>query len=58
MTSNLSGFGCFMEEHLENPAEHGVYIIDRRNKSVEGSVKQLTDILCTFCQKTRSKGLF
>lgn len=52
VTSNLSGFGCFMEEIVEDPSEHGVFIVDRRNKSVEESVRQLTEIMNSFCHKS------
>lgn len=46
VTTNLSGFGCFMEEHIEDPASYGIYIVDRRFQSVEASVEQLTRV-CT-----------
>lgn len=53
VSSNLSGFGCFIEETVENSSEHGIYIIDRRRKSLEESVQQLFEIMCSFCQKTK-----
>ena len=42
-----------MEEMIENPSDYGIYIIDRRLKSVEESVNQLADCMMEFCQKTR-----
>lgn len=30
VTTNLSGYGCWMEEHIENAWQYGTYIIDRR----------------------------
>lgn len=53
VTTNLSGFGCFIDEHIESPSDYGIYIVDRRMKSVEESVQQLTDQLFQFCKKTR-----
>ncbi|KAH8918345.1 glycosyltransferase family 3 protein [Atractiella rhizophila] len=53
ITTNLSGFGCYMEELIDNAEDYGIYIVDRRQKSVEESVNQLTDQLFTFSQKTR-----
>ncbi|KAM7536948.1 hypothetical protein Aperf_G00000066457 [Anoplocephala perfoliata] len=53
VTTNLSGFGCFMEEHIEDPASYGIYIVDRRFQSVEASVEQLTRCLHEFCQYSR-----
>ncbi|KAF9782427.1 glycogen synthase [Thelephora terrestris] len=53
VTTNLSGFGCFMQDLIERPQDEGCYIVDRRAQSVEESVNQLTDHLFTFCSKTR-----
>ena len=53
VTTNLSGFGCFMQDLIERPQDEGCYIVDRRTQSVEASVNQLTDHLFTFCNKTR-----
>lgn len=53
VTTNLSGFGCFIEEHVENPSDYGIYIVDRRLKAVEESVQQLTEYFVSFCQKNR-----
>lgn len=44
VTTNLSGFGCFMEDLLENPNDYGCYIVDRRSQSVEDSVEALVSI--------------
>jgi glycogen(starch) synthase len=41
VTTNLSGFGCFMEDLLETPEDYGCYIVDRRSQGVENSVEQL-----------------
>ncbi|UZJ53443.1 hypothetical protein CBS101457_002763 [Exobasidium rhododendri] len=53
ITTNLSGVGCFLEETLENTSDYGLYIVDRRMKSVEDSVNQLTDYMEEFSMKTR-----
>ncbi|TDL23377.1 glycogen synthase [Rickenella mellea] len=53
ITTNLSGFGSFMQDLIEEPQDEGCYIIDRRMQSIEESVNQLTDSMFTFCQKTR-----
>jgi len=44
MTSNLSGFGCFMQEHIADPKSYGIYIIDRRFQSVDNSAQQLAQV--------------
>ncbi|XP_016390449.1 glycogen [starch] synthase, liver [Sinocyclocheilus rhinocerous] len=53
VTTNLSGFGCFMEEHVSDPSEYGIYIVDRRFRSADESCNQLTQFLFSFCQQSR-----
>jgi glycogen(starch) synthase len=53
ITTNLSGFGCFMQDMIERPEDEGCYIVDRRMKSPEESVGQLSESLFAFTQKTR-----
>jgi glycogen(starch) synthase len=53
ITTNLSGFGCYMEDLIENTSDYGIYIVDRRMKGVDESINQLTEYMFDFCQKTR-----
>lgn len=53
ITTNLSGFGCFMQDLIERPEDEGCYIVDRRAKSVEESVSELTDCMFSFTQRSR-----
>jgi len=53
ITTNLSGFGCYMEELIENSSDYGIYIVDRRMKGVDDSVNQLTDYMFDFANKSR-----
>lgn len=53
ITTNLSGFGSFIEDTVECPSDYGIYIVDRRMKSVEESCNQLADFMFQFCQKSR-----
>ncbi|XP_053320678.1 glycogen [starch] synthase, liver [Spea bombifrons] len=53
VTTNLSGFGCFMQEHVADPAAYGIYIVDRRFRSPDESCNQLTQLLYAFCQQSR-----
>lgn len=53
ITTNLSGFGCYMEDLIENPVDYGIYIVDRRMKSVDDSINQMVDMMFSFCQKSR-----
>ncbi|OSX64397.1 glycosyltransferase family 3 protein [Postia placenta MAD-698-R-SB12] len=51
--TNLSGFGCFMQDLIQRPQDEGCYIVDWHSQSVEDSVSQQTDHMFSFCQKTR-----
>ncbi|XP_057180384.1 glycogen [starch] synthase, liver isoform X2 [Triplophysa rosa] len=53
VTTNLSGFGCFMEEHISDPSAYGIYIVDRRFRSADESCNQLTQFMFSFCQQSR-----
>jgi glycogen(starch) synthase len=53
ITTNLSGFGCYMEELIENSTDYGIYIVDRRTKGVDDSVNQLTSFMSDFAAKSR-----
>uniref|UniRef100_A0A6I8N9Z0 Glycogen [starch] synthase n=1 Tax=Ornithorhynchus anatinus TaxID=9258 RepID=A0A6I8N9Z0_ORNAN len=53
VTSNLSGFGCFVQEHVADPSAYGIYIVDRRFRSPDESCNQLTQFLYGFCQQSR-----
>lgn len=53
ITTNLSGFGCFMEEHVTDPQSYGIYIVDRRNIGVEESVQQLAGFMHDYTKLNR-----
>lgn len=53
ITTNLSGFGCFMQEHIADPMSYGIYIVDRRFISLEASVQQLAQYMYDFCRLNR-----
>ena len=44
ITTNLSGFGCFMQDHIIDPKSYGIYIVDRRFRSPEDSVRELAQV--------------
>ncbi len=53
ITTNISGFGGYMEDILERSSDYGVYIVDRRFKSADESVEQLVDYMFDFTKKSR-----
>lgn len=48
VSTNLSGFGCFMSEHIADPLSYGIYVVDRRYKNAEESVQQLAQVRHSF----------
>ena len=44
VTTNLSGFGSFIAQHIADPATYGIYIVDRWFKSADESVQQLANV--------------
>merc|ERR1711959_702175 len=50
ITSNLAGFGSYMEKHLPNPAHQGIHIVDRVSSTWEQSAQQIANILWQFTQ--------
>ncbi len=53
VTSDLSGFGLFVRENVEDPESYGIYVVDRRYKAPEDSIKQLTEHMYDFCSLNR-----
>ncbi|KAI9720345.1 MAG: glycogen synthase isoform 1 [Chrysothrix sp. TS-e1954] len=53
ITTNLSGFGCYMEELIENATDYGIYIVDRRMKGIDDSVNQLAEYMFEFTTKSK-----
>ena len=44
VSTNLCGFGCFMQQHVADPMSYGIYIVDRRHRSPEESIQQLAKV--------------
>ena len=49
VTTNVSGFGCFIDQHVTDPTAYGIYIVDRRFKNIEESVQQLSHVSQCRC---------
>eukprot|EP00096_Caligus_rogercresseyi_P011872 TRINITY_DN4821_c0_g1_i1.p1 TRINITY_DN4821_c0_g1~~TRINITY_DN4821_c0_g1_i1.p1 ORF type:complete len:697 (-),score=200.93 TRINITY_DN4821_c0_g1_i1:731-2821(-) len=53
ITTNLSGFGCFMEEHVMDPKSYGIYVVDRRHKGLDESINDLASSMYEFSLMNR-----
>ena len=53
VTSNLSGFGEYVLDHIEEPNKKGLYVLDRKKGNYQEEKNNLAQLLFDFCQQTR-----
>jgi glycogen(starch) synthase len=53
VTTDLSGFGAYVERHVPDAAQNGVTVIKRRSQSFDQSVEELTNYLEHFVRQNR-----
>jgi glycogen(starch) synthase len=53
VTTDLSGFGAYVERHIDRSEEQGVLVLHRRDKSFEDSAEHLARYIADFAQLTR-----
>ena len=53
VTTDLSGFGAYVQHHVPNAAHQGICVLNRRTKSFEETTSNLVDYLMAFAQMNR-----
>ncbi|MDP9174061.1 MAG: glycosyltransferase [Planctomycetota bacterium] len=53
VTTDLSGFGAYVQRHIPNPREQGIYVLNRRSAGFEDAVNELVEHLLVFVQMNR-----
>lgn len=53
VTTDLSGFGSYVKEHIDRPHEHGITVVHRRNKTFEQAADELADYMMYFASLNR-----
>jgi glycogen(starch) synthase len=53
VTSNLAGFGDYVDRNIQGHEKQGMFIIDRKSKDFHQTAEELADILFKFVQMTR-----
>lgn len=53
ITTDLSGFGAYVERHLPNHEERGILVLDRRSKGFDQTVEDMANYLMYFVQLNR-----
>jgi glycogen(starch) synthase len=53
VTTDLSGFGAYVERHIEDYRDQGIIVLNRRNRSFEESTNDLVNYLMEFISLNR-----
>jgi glycogen synthase len=53
VTTDLSGFGAYVQHHIPNAAHQGICVLNRRTRSFEETTNSLVDYLMSFVQMNR-----
>src|SRR3984957_13930236 len=53
VTTDLSGFGAYVQHHVPNAAQQGIFVLDRSTKNFEEATNNLVDHLMSFAQLNR-----
>jgi glycogen(starch) synthase len=53
VTTDLSGFGAYVQRHLPNAEEQGVLVLNRKSQGFEKAADDLADYLFNFVQMNR-----
>lgn len=53
ITTDLSGFGSYVQAHLENPEENGLYVVQRKNRSFDEVAEDLANKMLEFVKYER-----
>ena len=53
VTTDLSGFGSYVQQHIDRPHEHGITVVHRRSKAFDQAADELTDYMMYFASLSR-----
>lgn len=53
VTTDLSGFGAYVERHVPDALQNGVLVLNRSKLAAENCIEQLTSFLVRFCELNR-----
>ena len=53
VTTDLSGFGAYVERHVPDALQNGTLVLNRSRQSNQESIDQLTSYLMKFCELNR-----
>lgn len=53
ITSNLTGFSNYITKRITNPEDHGIYVVDRKERGFNETKSQMANVMWRFCQMSR-----
>jgi glycogen(starch) synthase len=53
VTTDLSGFGAYVQRHISEHQQQGIYVINRRTRGFDDSVGELVEHLVQFAKLGR-----
>lgn len=53
VTTDLSGFGSYVQRNISDANESGIYVLNRGSQSNDNAIKELADYLFKFCRLSR-----
>jgi glycogen(starch) synthase len=53
ITTDLSGFGAYVQHHITSPQDQGIYVLNRRTRSFDDSVNEMVEMLLQFVRQNR-----
>jgi glycogen synthase len=53
ITTDLSGFGAYVQHHITEPQDQGIYVLNRRTRSFDESVNEMVEMLLQFVRQNR-----
>ncbi len=53
VTSDLAGFGSYVMRNIADPANQGLFVVERRSRDFNAAANQLTEILFNYAIKER-----
>jgi glycogen(starch) synthase len=53
VTTDLSGFGAYVQRHIEDAAQQGIVVLNRRNRSFDDTTNEMVNYLLDFVMQNR-----
>jgi glycogen(starch) synthase len=53
VTTDLSGFGAYVQRHIDDAREQGIMVLNRRNRSFDESTEEMVNYLTDFVLQNR-----